>query len=86
MSSYHDEGHRAAMNRFSSDFLLLMSWPTSSFHRGTMEAIVSCYDKQHKSSHFLLFLVFCILCFVVMLFFDSVGFPSYLSLPWSIYY
>jgi hypothetical protein len=39
-----------------------------------------------KSSFFGFFLSFCILRFVLMLFFDFVGYFSYLGLSWSIYY
>ncbi|KAK2367732.1 hypothetical protein QL285_080986 [Trifolium repens] len=77
--------HRAAMNRFSSDFILLFSWRTSSFHRGTMEVIVLRWNAQFL--HFLgFFLSFGILDLVLMLFPAFVGFPSYLGLSWSFYY
>ena len=77
--------HRAAMDRFSSDLLLLISWRTSSSHRGTMGAIVLRWNADFL--HFLgFFLSFCILDSVLMLFPAFVGFPSYLGLSWSFYY
>jgi hypothetical protein len=55
------------MNRFSSDFILLFSWQTSSFHRGTMEVIMLRWNAQFL--HFLgFFLSFGILDLVLMLF------------------
>jgi hypothetical protein len=48
MSSCCDGTHRAAMNRFSSDFILLFSWRASCFHRGTMEVIVLRWNAQLK--------------------------------------
>ncbi|KAK2356097.1 hypothetical protein QL285_093452 [Trifolium repens] len=84
-SSCCDILHRAAMNIFSSDFILLFSWRTSSFHRGTMEVIVLRWNVQFL--HFLgFFLSFGILDLVLMLFPAFVGFPSYLGLSWSFYY
>ncbi|KAK2362441.1 hypothetical protein QL285_087504 [Trifolium repens] len=80
-----DMMHRAAMRRFSSDLLLLISWRTSSSHRGTMGAIVLRGNADFL--HFLgFFLSFCILDSVLMLFPAFVGFPSYLGLSWSFYY
>ncbi|KAK2449823.1 hypothetical protein QL285_008979 [Trifolium repens] len=77
--------HRVAMRRFSSDLLLLISWRTSSSHRGTMGAIVLRWNADFL--HFLgFFLSFCILGSVLMLFLAFVGFPSYLGLSWSFYY
>ena len=59
--------HRAAMGRFSSDLLLLISWRTSSSHRGTMGAIVLRWNADFL--HFLgFFLSFCILDSGLMLF------------------
>ncbi|KAK2356110.1 hypothetical protein QL285_093465 [Trifolium repens] len=77
--------HRAAMDRFSSDLFLLISWRTSSSHRGTMGAIVLRWNADFL--HFLgFFLSFCILDSVLMLFLAFVGFSSYLGLSWSFYY
>ncbi|KAK2382762.1 hypothetical protein QL285_070283 [Trifolium repens] len=71
--------HRAAMRRFSLDLLLLISWRTSSSHRGTMGAIVLRWNADFL--HFLgFFLSFCILDSVLMLFPAFVGVPSYLGL------
>ncbi|KAK2356507.1 hypothetical protein QL285_093836 [Trifolium repens] len=84
-SSCCDGTHRAAMDRFSSDLFLLISWRTSSSHRGTMEAIVLRWNADFLHS-LGFFLSFCILDSVLMLFPAFVGFPSYLGLSWSIYY
>ncbi|KAK2381131.1 hypothetical protein QL285_068765 [Trifolium repens] len=66
------------MDRFSSDLLLLISWRTSSSHRGTMEAIVLRWNADFL--HFLgFFLSFCILDYVLMLFLAFVGFPSWVG-------
>ncbi|KAK2355684.1 hypothetical protein QL285_093075 [Trifolium repens] len=60
------------MDRFSSDLLLLISWRTSSSHRGTMGAIVLRWNADFL--HFLgFFLSFCILDSVLMLF---LAFPT----------
>ncbi|KAK2396306.1 hypothetical protein QL285_057964 [Trifolium repens] len=85
MSSCCDILHRAAMQRFSSDLFLLISWRTSSSHRGTIAHIVLRWNAVFL--HFLgFFLSFCILDSILMLFLAFVGFPSYLGLSWSFYY
>ncbi|KAK2450768.1 hypothetical protein QL285_009870 [Trifolium repens] len=62
-----DIGHRAVMQRFSSDLLLLISWRASSCHRSTMAHIVLRWNAVFL--HFLGFLLsFCILDSVLMLF------------------
>ncbi|KAK2410091.1 hypothetical protein QL285_045481 [Trifolium repens] len=84
-SSCCDVHHRAAMNRYFADLFLLISWRTSSSHRGTMGAIVPRWNAQFL--HFLgFFLSFCILDSVLMLFPAFVGFSSYLGLSWSFYH
>ncbi|KAK2356916.1 hypothetical protein QL285_094235 [Trifolium repens] len=79
--------HRAAIAHIVLRWTdsLLISWRTSSSHRGTMGAIVLQWNANFL--HVLgFFLSFCILDSVLMLFPIFVGFPSYLGLSWSFYY